>query len=181
MNPDPQFWSGKQVCVTGGTGFLGWHLVQQLTALQDRLKKSPVRSTTSTNQGHGGDGAIAGRDASPAEQSAGAQSAASRELIEAVGTALGATKKLLEDDLTRPFPAMGYRQYPRLREEIQSLAGSVSRAVARPTDPQLLRMKELQQELGDAVGRLTRIQNDQVAKINEMMKAAPFIVMEPVK
>ena len=42
-------------------------------------------------------------------------------------------------------------------------------------------MKELQQELDDAVARLNRIQNEQVGKINEMMKGTPFIVTEPLK
>jgi hypothetical protein len=42
-------------------------------------------------------------------------------------------------------------------------------------------MKELQQELDDAVARLNRIQNEQVGKINEMMKTMPFISIEPVK
>src|SRR5580658_3765674 len=38
MHPNPRFWSGKQVCVTGGTGFLGWHLVKQLRALGARVR-----------------------------------------------------------------------------------------------------------------------------------------------
>src|SRR5712692_781552 len=33
MMPNHRFWKGKQVCVTGGTGFLGYHLVQQLLDL----------------------------------------------------------------------------------------------------------------------------------------------------
>ena len=35
--------------------------------------------------------------------------------------------------------------------------------------------------LDEAIGRLNRIQTDQVGKINEMMKAAPFIQTETVK
>jgi dihydroflavonol-4-reductase len=31
--PNAGYWSGRRVCVTGGTGFLGWHLAQQLLAL----------------------------------------------------------------------------------------------------------------------------------------------------
>jgi photosystem II stability/assembly factor-like uncharacterized protein len=142
-------------------------LVQQLTALEERLKRSPVRTTTTTNQGH---------DGGESQSTAG-----SSELTTLVSSTVAASKKLLEEDLTRPFPGMGYRQYPRLREEITSLSGSVSRAPARPTDAELLRMKELQQELDEAVGRLNRIQTDPIAKINDMMKASPFITTETVK
>lgn len=30
MQIDPDFWQGRRVCITGGSGFLGWHLVKQL-------------------------------------------------------------------------------------------------------------------------------------------------------
>ena len=109
------------------------------------------------------------------------ESLGSKEAFAHAGLLLGATKKLLEGDLARPFPGMGYRQYPRLREEIQSLSGSNSRAPTRPTDPEILRMKELQQELDEAVSQLNRIQTGQIGQINEMMKAAPYIVMEIVR
>ncbi|HTK74578.1 MAG TPA: NAD-dependent epimerase/dehydratase family protein [Gemmataceae bacterium] len=33
MQPDPRFWSGRRVCVTGGTGFLGIHLVMLLQSV----------------------------------------------------------------------------------------------------------------------------------------------------
>jgi dihydroflavonol-4-reductase len=38
MEPRGDFWAGRQVCVTGGTGFLGFHLVRQLLALGARVR-----------------------------------------------------------------------------------------------------------------------------------------------
>ena len=127
-------------------------LVTQLTALQDRLKAQPR-----------------------------VQAQAARDLATAVDAALGAVKTLRDDDLTRPYPSMGYRQYPRVREEINSLSGSVSRAPVRPTEGQALRLKELTEELGRAIATLNRIQTEQVGTINELMKTAPFIITDIVK
>jgi dihydroflavonol-4-reductase len=38
MDPDPRFWAGRTVCVTGGTGFLGYHLVQQLVSVGAQVR-----------------------------------------------------------------------------------------------------------------------------------------------
>ena len=38
MNPNPSFWTGKRVCITGGTGFLGWTLAQQLRGLAGHVR-----------------------------------------------------------------------------------------------------------------------------------------------
>jgi dihydroflavonol-4-reductase len=38
VRPDPAHWSGRTVCVTGGTGFLGYHLVKLLGDLGSRVR-----------------------------------------------------------------------------------------------------------------------------------------------
>jgi dihydroflavonol-4-reductase len=38
MRPNPDFWRGRRVAVTGGTGFLGWHLVRRLVGLGSRVR-----------------------------------------------------------------------------------------------------------------------------------------------
>lgn len=38
MNPDPHYWAGRRVCVTGGTGFLGFQIAWQLLALGARVR-----------------------------------------------------------------------------------------------------------------------------------------------
>jgi dihydroflavonol-4-reductase len=43
MQADPRFWAGKRVCVTGGTGFLGWHLVQHLLSLKAHVRILALR------------------------------------------------------------------------------------------------------------------------------------------
>ncbi|MGE5245959.1 MAG: VPS10 domain-containing protein [Betaproteobacteria bacterium] len=99
-------------------------------------------------------------------------------LAQDVAAALQAVTKLRDEQLTRPYPSMGYRQYPRVREEIQSLSGSVSRAQTRPTDPEAGRMKELTAELDKDIAALTQIIGGPISAINESMRSAPFIVTE---
>jgi dihydroflavonol-4-reductase len=38
MQPDLRFWAGKRVCVTGGTGFLGWALARDLLQLAGSVR-----------------------------------------------------------------------------------------------------------------------------------------------
>ena len=43
MEPDGRFWAGKRVCITGGTGFLGWHLLRQLLPLTTHVRVLGLR------------------------------------------------------------------------------------------------------------------------------------------
>jgi dihydroflavonol-4-reductase len=38
MQPNPAFWRDKRVCVTGGTGFLGWHVARLLLPLARQVR-----------------------------------------------------------------------------------------------------------------------------------------------
>ena len=90
----------------------------------------------------------------------------------------GALKKLgdLQDDYMKmPPPGMNYRQRPRIREEIRSLMRAINSATAEPTQPQLDRVKQLNEELGEALGILNQIIEGDIQKINDKAKDLPQI------
>lgn len=96
-----------------------------------------------------------------------------------------ATRKLKEfrdEVLRRPPPTMNYRTRPRLREEVQSLMGTVDGAEARPTTQQMTRVKELDREVSEAKAAYQKILEIDIAQINEKVKDMPQIVVsKPVK
>jgi galactokinase len=77
--------------------------------------------------------------------------------------------------MARPIPNLGYRQYPRLREEVGTIARMIAAVHSKPTDAQLRRYAELVQEAQRVDGMLNAIVGDDIAKINEMMRASPRI------
>ncbi|MBL7855021.1 MAG: hypothetical protein JNL17_11525 [Cyclobacteriaceae bacterium] len=122
-------------------------LLKQLGQLKDRVKNG---------------GADAGVDATVAGQ---------------IDEAIKKLKEYEDEILRRPPPNMGYRQRPRLREEISSLLGDVDDATARPTQPQLERLGELKRENQEAAGQLDRLISDYVAPINDKVKNLPQVVV----
>lgn len=84
----------------------------------------------------------------------------------------------LDETLRRPPPNMGYRQRPRLREEISSLMRAVDGATARPSTQQGNRAVELGQETRDAALTLERIMSDDISKINDKLKDLPQVVIK---
>ncbi len=78
--------------------------------------------------------------------------------------------------LARPLQGLGYRQYPRLREEVQTVSGMVSRPQWPVTDGEKLRSGELKVETDDAQVRLDGIIRDRVGKINELLKGTQHVI-----
>jgi hypothetical protein len=83
--------------------------------------------------------------------------------------------------MVRPVAGLGYRQYPRLREEVQSVYGMVTRPPNRPTDGQALRAKELHDETEAIIGSLNRIITDQVGRLNQLLANTPRISGSPIR
>jgi hypothetical protein len=90
-------------------------------------------------------------------------------------------KKFKDEELARPIPGLGYRQYPRLREDVQSLAGYVGRGFRAPNDGEVERMKDLTVQVDQAVAKVNGIIAKDIAAINEAMKSAPRIAADPIK
>ncbi len=91
--------------------------------------------------------------------------------------ALKEVRTLRDDKLMRPVQGLGYRQYPRLQNEVQSLYGSVMRSYHRPTDPQQLRRRELGDEFSAVTGELQGIVNGRIAKLNDLLKNTPHVLV----
>jgi len=100
----------------------------------------------------------------------------SERLTEAMDAALKEIDAL-QDRLVRPIPGLGYRQTPRLREEIRSLNGGVSGMASRPTEAELLRLEELEAETAEVEGALDAIVSTRVAELNGMLDAYPRILL----
>jgi hypothetical protein len=81
-----------------------------------------------------------------------------------------------DSTLVRPEPVMGYRQYPRLREEITTVAGMVWRGIHAPTAGETLRTGELKTETDQAQTRLDRLINTRIEAINKMFGTTPRIL-----
>ncbi|HVT40087.1 MAG TPA: hypothetical protein VHE78_13660 [Gemmatimonadaceae bacterium] len=122
---------------------------RQMTSLQDQLRRVPRDS------------------ASPAVQ-------------QALGEADGALKELKQfrdSVLARPLPGLGYRQYPRLREEVQTVSFMISRPMMPPTAGEMTRFGELTAETTQAQTRLDGIIERRVLKINDLLKGTPHVLI----
>ncbi|HYW49204.1 MAG TPA: hypothetical protein VE861_01290, partial [Gemmatimonadaceae bacterium] len=78
--------------------------------------------------------------------------------------------------LARPLAGLGYRQYPRLREEVQTISGMIARPQWPVTAGEVLRSGELVTETDEAQRRLDSIVRDRVGRINDMLKGSQHVI-----
>ncbi len=84
----------------------------------------------------------------------------------------------LENELRRPLPRMGYRQWPRLSEQISRLARGMNSAQARPTDGQLEVLQDIEVQAEQRADELTTLINTTIVELNELLGDAPKIMSE---
>ena len=78
--------------------------------------------------------------------------------------------------LARPLQGLGYRQYPRLREEVQTVSGMVSRPQWPVTEGEKQRSGELRTEADEAQTRLDGIVKNRIGKINDLLKDQQHVI-----
>lgn len=142
-------------------------LTKQLTTLAETMRKVP--DAAAAGRGGDGDGGGPARSAGPA-----ASSSQPGDATADINAALDELKKL-RATLVREAPLI-YRYPPKLREEVQSLMGSVSNPIAPPTEPQLLRLREVTDETQQAVASLNGIISGSIRRVNEKLSSQPHVV-----
>jgi photosystem II stability/assembly factor-like uncharacterized protein len=101
-------------------------------------------------------------------------------LADAMTTVRDGLKKIIElrdEKLARPIQGLNYRQYPRIREELQSLAGQINGAAAAPTRAQLLRVGEIKGETTQVLGEVDAVINTVIRDVNAKIAGKPFIII----
>jgi photosystem II stability/assembly factor-like uncharacterized protein len=110
------------------------------------------------------------------EQLGGSDAEQREQAIETIGTALEEVKAF-KDGLERPIPGLGYRQYPRIREELRALSFAVNGAAARPTESQLARLEELRKETASVRAELQKLLSTRIQEVNDMLGPLPRILV----
>jgi hypothetical protein len=112
----------------------------------------------------------------PGANGAAQQGSATSQVVSDIRTAVGDLRHFRDSVLVRPLPGLGYRQYPRLREEVQTVSGMVSRPMLPPTAGEVLRLGELKTEADQAQARLDGIVQTRIVKINQALAGTPHVI-----
>jgi photosystem II stability/assembly factor-like uncharacterized protein len=99
-------------------------------------------------------------------------------VVATIDTTVKELRHFRDSVLARPLAGLGYRQYPRLREEVQTVSGMVSRPMMPPTAGEQLRMGELRVEADQAQARLDGIIQNRVLKINQALAGTPHVITQ---
>jgi photosystem II stability/assembly factor-like uncharacterized protein len=99
-------------------------------------------------------------------------------VVATIDTTVKELRHFRDSVLARPLAGLGYRQYPRLREEVQTVSGMVSRPMMPPTAGEQLRMGELRVEADQAQARLDGIIQNRVLKINQALAGTPHVIIQ---
>jgi len=83
----------------------------------------------------------------------------------------------LENDLQRPPPRMGYRQYPRLAEQLSFVTRGIAQAQARPTEGQMEVLGEVEGGIREAQGRLEALVAGPIAELNRLLQGQGRIIV----
>ena len=84
----------------------------------------------------------------------------------------------LENELRRPPPRMGYRQWPRLIEQLSRVVRSIQSAQARPTDGQVEVLTEIEAQAQVRAEELSAIVDGVIADLNRLLDDAPKILTD---
>jgi hypothetical protein len=99
------------------------------------------------------------------------------QLLADIGSTIGELRHFRDSVLARPLAGLGYRQYPRLREEVQTVSGMVGRPMMPPTAGETQRMGELKAEADQAQARLDAIIQNRISKINQALTGTPHVIV----
>ncbi len=95
-------------------------------------------------------------------------------------TAGAATDRLaaLSDEVTRPPDGMGYRDWPRLAEQLRFVARGINGAQARPTRGQLEVLELVEQATEERAAELAEIIDTVISELNRLLEDQPKILTE---
>lgn len=82
----------------------------------------------------------------------------------------------LEDQLRRPPPRMGYRQWPRLSEQLRFVSQGINGAQARPTEGQLAVLARIEEETEARAAEVTELVQTVIAELNRLLEDQPKIL-----
>lgn len=97
-------------------------------------------------------------------------------LVEACNAALEELTAL-KDRATRPPPRMGYRQAPRIREELQTLFNSIAEVASQPTEGEMIRLGELREETQALRRDYEQFLEGALARVNALAGQLPRVVV----